>query len=177
MTHYIIHCSSSHWNVQTLGFSIMGDFSYELPSQPAIDAAAQAWFSNWPIRRRLWGTILKTYHSLLNIWNEKDTLILAAMDSMVIVTREIPSAPEIHFMPFGVTGKIGTANVKFSVRLPRAMNFWELFDNKRFIWNLEVYSFEVQRTNCTFGLSLTIEFKVALLLNFRRPFRFPKVQF
>lgn len=33
------HCS--HWNVQTLGFSIMGDFSYELPSQPAIDAAAQ----------------------------------------------------------------------------------------------------------------------------------------
>ena len=35
---------SSHWNTQTLGFSIMGDFSYELPSQPAIDAAAQAGF-------------------------------------------------------------------------------------------------------------------------------------
>ena len=35
---------SSHWNVQTLGFSIMGDFSHELPSQPAIDAAKQANF-------------------------------------------------------------------------------------------------------------------------------------
>ena len=35
---------SSNWNTQTLGFSIMGDFSYELPSQPAIDAAAQASF-------------------------------------------------------------------------------------------------------------------------------------
>ena len=44
MIHRVIHCSSSHWNVQTLGFSIMGDFSYELPSQPAIDAAAQASF-------------------------------------------------------------------------------------------------------------------------------------
>ena len=42
--HRVIHSSSSHWNVQTLGFSIMGDFSYELPSQPAIDAAAQASF-------------------------------------------------------------------------------------------------------------------------------------
>ena len=41
------------------------------------------------------------------------------MDSMVIVTREIPSALEIHFMPFGVTGKIGTANVKLSIRHTR----------------------------------------------------------
>jgi len=33
------HCSN--WNSQTLGFSIMGDFSYKLPNQVAIDAAQQ----------------------------------------------------------------------------------------------------------------------------------------
>ena len=38
------------------------------------------------------------------------------MDSLVIVTREIQSVLVIHFMPFGVTGKIGTANVKLSIR-------------------------------------------------------------
>ena len=37
------------------------------------------------------------------------------MDSLVIVTREIQSVLVIHFMPFGVTGKIGTANVEFSI--------------------------------------------------------------
>ena len=33
------HCS--HWNVQTLGFSIMGDFSHELPNEQSIAAADQ----------------------------------------------------------------------------------------------------------------------------------------
>ena len=33
------HCSN--WNKQTIGFSIMGDFSFELPNEQSIAAADQ----------------------------------------------------------------------------------------------------------------------------------------
>ena len=71
MIHMKIDQFSSHWNTQTLGFSIMGDFSYELPSQPAIDAAAQAGFQtdalSLPTNQEATKTFLKTRISSLSI--------------------------------------------------------------------------------------------------------------